>query len=53
MINNFTDFSGKSVLVTGGNSGIGAVTAALFEALGAKVAVADINNNDESDGAAD
>lgn len=36
-------FSGKSVLVTGGGSGIGAATATAFAALGASIAVCDIN----------
>lgn len=37
------NFSGKGVLITGGASGIGRVTASLFAARGAIVAVTDIN----------
>lgn len=36
-------FSGKTVLVTGGGSGIGAATAKAFAAQGASIAVGDIN----------
>lgn len=39
------DFAGKTVLVTGGASGIGAATARLFAAGGARVAVADLDRD--------
>jgi NAD(P)-dependent dehydrogenase (short-subunit alcohol dehydrogenase family) len=39
------DFSGKSVLITGGASGIGRASASLFAAQGAAVAISDINED--------
>lgn len=41
--------SGKTFLVTGGRSGLGAATAALLEAEGAKVVVADLPETDVTD----
>jgi NAD(P)-dependent dehydrogenase (short-subunit alcohol dehydrogenase family) len=37
------DFDGKAVLVTGGASGVGNATAALFSSAGARVVMADVN----------
>src|SRR3546814_12102440 len=39
-----SDLSGKTIIVTGGGSGIGRATAELLVASGANVAVADIND---------
>jgi NAD(P)-dependent dehydrogenase (short-subunit alcohol dehydrogenase family) len=41
---NFFDFTGKVVLVTGASSGIGRATAEFFGACGAKVAVSYLSN---------
>ena len=40
------DLMGKTALITGGGSGIGAAVALLFEQLGAKVCTADIKVTD-------
>src|SRR5207248_9648998 len=44
---NYYDFEGRSALVTGGASGIGAATAALLRAGGADVHVFDLANGDD------
>src|SRR3546814_16597489 len=41
-----SDLSGKTIIVTGGGSGIGRATVELLVASGANVAVADINDED-------
>ena len=43
MSNELLSLSGRSALVTGGASGIGAATASFFKDLGANVVLADIN----------
>ena len=48
-----TQFAGRTVLVTGGASGIGAATVAAFLAQGARVAVADVRRADGESCAAD
>jgi 3-oxoacyl-[acyl-carrier protein] reductase len=40
-----TDFSGHTVLVTGGSAGIGLGIGAAFHAAGARVALGDVNTN--------
>ena len=46
---NFFDFTGKVVLVTGASSGIGRATAELFGRCGASVAVTYLNNKSGAD----
>lgn len=48
-----TQFEGRTVLVTGGASGIGAATVAAFLAQGARVAVADVRRADGTAGVFD
>ena len=48
---NFFDFTGKVVLVTGASSGIGRATAELFGRCGASVAITYLNNKDGADAA--
>lgn len=48
---NFFDFTGKVVLVTGASSGIGRATAEFFGACGAKVAVSYLKNQTGADAA--
>lgn len=51
MMNNFFDFTGKVVLVTGASSGIGRATAELFGSLGAAVALTYHKNQTGADAA--
>jgi 3-oxoacyl-[acyl-carrier protein] reductase len=46
------DFSGKTALVTGGSSGIGAATAAVLAACGARVAISYHSNRDKAEAVA-
>lgn len=48
---NFFDFTGKVVLVTGASSGIGRATAELFGRCGASVAITYLNNKNGADAA--
>lgn len=48
-MNNFFDFTGKVVLVTGASSGIGRATAELFGRCGASVAITYLNNKSGAD----
>lgn len=48
---NYFDFTGKVVLVTGASSGIGQATAEFFGECGAKVAVSYLSNKDGADAA--
>ena len=48
---NFFDFTGKVVLVTGASSGIGRATAEFFGKCGARVAVSHLTNKDGADAA--
>ncbi len=48
-MNNFFDFTGKVILVTGASSGIGRATAELFGRCGASVAVTYLNNKAGAD----
>ncbi len=48
-MNNFFDFTGKVVLVTGASSGIGRATAELFGRCGASVAITYLNNKAGAD----
>lgn len=50
-MNNFFDFTGKVVLVTGASSGIGRSTAEYFGHLGASVAISYLNNKAGADAA--
>jgi NAD(P)-dependent dehydrogenase (short-subunit alcohol dehydrogenase family) len=51
-VNNFFDFTGKVVLVTGASSGIGRATAELFGSMGASVALTYLNNQKGAEEAA-